>query len=55
LSSSFRYNSDYPAEFMRTKIKMLRITGFLDFAHSPEFEIFRKHNVSETGSVFFFR
>jgi hypothetical protein len=30
---------------------ILRITGFLDFIHCPEFWILRKHGVSETGSV----
>jgi hypothetical protein len=30
-------------------IKFFRITEFLDFAHLPEFQITRKHNVSDTG------
>jgi hypothetical protein len=34
---------------------ILRITGFVDFVHSPEFQITRKHNVSETGYVTVFR
>jgi hypothetical protein len=30
----------------------LRITGFVDFVHSPGFSITRKYNVSEIGSFF---
>jgi hypothetical protein len=33
------------------KIKKIRITEVLDFESRPEFEITRKHNISETGSV----
>jgi hypothetical protein len=33
----------------------LRITGFLDSVHRPVFQITRKHDVSETGSVSVFR
>jgi hypothetical protein len=31
--------------------KALGITGFMDFVHTPEFQITIEHNVSETGSV----
>jgi hypothetical protein len=30
---------------------ILRITGFLKFAHRPEFQATRKHNVLETASA----
>jgi hypothetical protein len=29
----------------------LRITGLMDFVHPPDFEITRKHNVSENEST----
>jgi hypothetical protein len=31
--------------------QMFRITGFLDFVHSPELYITKKDNVSGTGSL----
>jgi hypothetical protein len=34
---------------------VLRITGFLNFIHCPNFQIVEKHNVSETGSFFALR
>jgi hypothetical protein len=33
----------------------LRITGFLDVVHHPEFVITIKHDVSEVGSLSMFR
>jgi hypothetical protein len=44
--------------FRQLRVKALltlRITGFLDSVHCPEFQITRKHNVSKTESVSFFR
>jgi hypothetical protein len=34
-----------------TQELILRVTMFLDFVHRPEFQIARKHNVSETAYV----
>jgi anti-anti-sigma regulatory factor len=34
---------------LETRI-LLRITGFLDFAHCPVFQKTKQHKVSETGS-----
>jgi hypothetical protein len=36
---------------LKQTVSSLRITSFLDFAHRPEFLIFMKHSVSDTGSV----
>jgi hypothetical protein len=34
-----------------TIVLIFRINGFLDFAHRQVFQITRKHNFSENGSV----
>jgi hypothetical protein len=39
---------------VKTRLQ-LRITGFVDFVHRPEFYATIKHSVSETGSLYIFR